>query len=159
VNNSNLLVSIVQPPELRYLSNGTTSIAEFQVSFPLPKTPEQPAVVKAIAWGKLGEGICEQNLQVGDSLILESRVAIVETESVEGTKNKKIELNVQRYYLVSGTVAAPTASQSAPAVPQAKAQARTPVTPVAQLATPKAATVAKAAPAVNYEPDYDDIPF
>jgi single-stranded DNA-binding protein len=158
LNNSTLCVTIVQPPELRYPSNNST-IAEFTVSFPNIKTPEQPAVVKAIAWGKLAENICEQDLQVGDRLVLESRVSIVVSEE-DGIKHKKAELTVQRYFLVSGEITAP--GQGA-IVPQAMAQVaptKTPVTPVSKLATPKAkAAPVAAAVAEELAMDYDSIPF
>jgi single-stranded DNA-binding protein len=165
LNSSTIVTTIVQPPELRYL-NGGSAIAELTVSFPLLKTPDEPAIVKAIAWGKLAENITSQDLQVGEQVVLESRISIVVSES-DGIKHKKAELNIQRYYLVNGSIYAPIQSatgteQGQNAAPVAVPQATT-VTPVSQLATPKAKAATKAAPKAapveDYEPSYDDIPF
>ncbi len=170
MNTSTIVTTIVKPPELRYL-NGGSAIAELTVSFPLLKTPDEPAIVKAIAWGKLAENITSQDLQVGEQIVLESRISIVVSEAPDGIKHKKAELNIQRYYLVNGSIYAPIQSatgteQAQSAAPVAVPQA-TPVTPVSQLATPKAKAAPKAAtkaapvaaPAEEYKPDYDNIPF
>jgi single-strand DNA-binding protein len=155
VNSSTIFATIATAPIPRYLQDGS-QLAEFSVSFPNPRTPEQPNIVEAIAFGKMGEAICKQDLQIGTQIILESRISMNVVERSEGFKEKKAQLNVTRYFVINGSITAPLIETATPVV-----ETKTPATPVAVLATANAkSTAAIAPPSGDYVPDYyDDIPF
>lgn len=158
--------TIAAQPELAYTQDGATQYTTFSLSFPGQKPEDPDGVIKAIAWGNLAQTVASYS--PGLELVLEGRVDIRKVER-EGYNENVPQFVANRVHLVSATTpmpaqtqsVAPAAAQPAPAaaagVPaasaKAKTQAKTPVTPVAAMAS------GSVAPVEDYEPNYEDIPF
>ncbi|BAS58897.1 single-stranded DNA-binding protein [Leptolyngbya boryana NIES-2135] len=151
MNSIILLADIVQEPQLRYTSDNQTAIAEMRIEFSGLRPEDPPTKLKAVGWGNLAQEI-QANYHEGDRVILEGRLTMNTVDRPEGFKEKQAELTIQKIYALNGaslsssvTAAAPVATPSAPA-------------PVAS-AAPKRAAKAPAAPALESQPELDDIPF
>jgi single-strand DNA-binding protein len=155
MNSCVLMAEIVKDPELRFMQDGQTAIAEMTVQFPAFRAEDPMEMLKVVGWGNLAQQIQEQ-FHTGDQ------------DRPEGFKEKRAEFTVGRIHRVQADLNAPriannpAATMATPAAMSAPAQPR-----AAAPATPKPAA-APAAPAANkppapspsdYEPNYDDIPF
>ena len=170
MNNCVLMAEIVKAPELRYMQDGQTAIAEMTVQFPSLRSEDPMESLKVVGWGNLAQQIQEQ-FHEGDQVVIEGRLNMVLTDRPEGFKEKRAELTVNRVHKVQVDLNAPRIA-STPAAPM---QQTRPPQPTATTGTPTvprtpapAATSAPAAPAQvsappappsEYEPNYDDIPF
>ena len=163
MNSCVLMAEIVKAPELRYMQDGQTAIAEMTVQFPALRSEDPMETVKVVGWGNLAQQIQEQ-FHEGDQVVLEGRLNMVLTDRPEGFKEKRAELTVSRLHKVQADLNAPRIA-STPAAPMQQAR---PQPAAAMPAVPSAPAPAPAAPArVNapvappseYEPNYDDIPF
>lgn len=152
MNSIILLADIVQEPQLRFTSDNQTPIAELRVEF-AGLRPEDPATqLKAVGWGNLAQEI-QANYHEGDRVILEGRLTMNTIERPEGFKEKQAELTIQRIHSLNGATISSSVTTPA-AVP-----ARAPSTPPPAASTPKRTTKAPAAPALESQPELDDIPF
>jgi len=150
MNSIILLAEIIQEPQLRYTSDSQTPIAELRVEF-AGLRPEDPATqLKAVGWGNMAQDI-QANYHQGDRVILEGRLTMNTVERPEGFKEKQAELTIQKIYTLDG------ASISSPVA--AAPPARTSSAPPPAATTPKRTTKAPAAPALESQPELDDIPF
>jgi single-strand DNA-binding protein len=167
MNSCVLMAEIVKDPELRFMQDGQTAIAEMTVQFPAFKAEDPMEMLKVVGWGNLAQQIQEQ-FHTGDQVVMEGRLNMVLVDRPEGFKEKRAEFTVGRIHRVQADLNAPriannpAATMSTPAATPAPAQPR-----AAGAATPKPAA-APAAPAASkppapspsdYEPNYDDIPF
>jgi single-strand DNA-binding protein len=165
MNNCVLMAEIVKAPELRYMQDGQTAIAEMTVQFPALRAEDPMEMLKVVGWGNLAQQIQEQFHQ-GDQVILEGRLNMVLTDRPEGFKEKHAELTVARVHRVQADLNAPRiastpAAASQPARPQsvaAAAPAPSP-TPSPRPAPSAPPAAAPSPPPSDYEPNYDDIPF
>jgi single-stranded DNA-binding protein len=57
----------------------------------------RPAILKAIAWGKLGQEVSEK-YRAGDCIIIEGRLSMNVIERREGFKEKRAELTASKIY-------------------------------------------------------------
>ncbi|MGB8702750.1 MAG: single-stranded DNA-binding protein [Thermosynechococcaceae cyanobacterium] len=174
MNSCVLMAEIVKAPELRYLPDGQTAIAEMTVQFPALRAEDPMEHLKVVGWGNLAQQIQEQ-FHVGEQVVLEGRLTMALIDRPEGFKEKRAELTVSRIHHVQADLNAPriastpAAGTAAPAAP-AQPKPAVPAAPTVP-ATPKASappTVPTPAPAVSkppeidpssFEPDYNDIPF
>jgi single-strand DNA-binding protein len=168
MNSCVLMAEIVKAPELRYMQDGQTAIAEMTVQFPALRSEDPMETMKVVGWGSLAQQIQEQ-FHEGDQVVLEGRLNMVLTDRPEGFKEKRAELTVNRLHKVQADLNAPRiastpavpAQQSKPhpaaAIPTAAPRTPAPSAP-ATPATP-ARVSAPPAPPTEYEPNYDDIPF
>jgi single-strand DNA-binding protein len=167
MNSCVLMAEIVKDPELRFMQDGQTAIAEMTVQFPAFRAEDPMEMLKVVGWGNLAQQIQEQ-FHTGDQVVMEGRLNMVLVDRPEGFKEKRAEFTVGRIHRVQADLNAPriannpAATMATPAAMSAPAQPR-----AAAPATPKPAA-APAAPAANkppapspsdYEPNYDDIPF
>jgi single-strand DNA-binding protein len=147
MNSCILMAEITQEPQLRYLPDNQTAVAELEVQFPGVR-PEDPVnKLKVVGFGNLAQDI-QARYHVGDRVVIEGSLRMNTVERPEGFKEKRAELTVQRIHSLEG---ADFGGGAAP----------TPSTPVA---TPSASPVAKKAaskpptPPAD-EPNLDEIPF
>lgn len=153
MNSIILLADIIQEPQLRFTSDNQTPIAEMRVEF-AGLRPEDPTTqLKAVGWGNLAQEI-QANYHEGDRVILEGRLTMNTVDRPEGFKEKQAELTIQRIHSLNGT----SISSSVTAAPATAASTRAPSTPPPAASTPKR-TKAPAAPALESQPELDDIPF
>jgi single-strand DNA-binding protein len=166
MNSCVLMAEIVKAPELRYMQDGQTAIAEMTVQFPALRSEDPMETMKVVGWGNLAQQIQEQFHQ-GDQVILEGRLNMVLTDRPEGFKEKRAELTVARVHKVQVDLNAPRIA-STPAVPmqQSSPQPAAAAMPTAAPSAPATSAPAApprvsapAAPPSEYEPNYDDIPF
>lgn len=154
MNSIILLAEIIQEPQLRFTSDNQTPIAELRIEF-AGQRPEDPATqLKAIGWGNMAQEI-QANYHQGDRVIIEGRLGMNTIERPEGFKEKQAELTIQKIYTLDGASITGTVSAAPPA-------ATTPAprsAPPAAVATPKRTVKAPAAPALESQPELDDIPF
>jgi single-strand DNA-binding protein len=163
MNNCVLMAEIIKAPELRYMQDGQTAIAEMTVQFPALRAEDPMETLKVVGWGNLGQQIQEQFHQ-GDQVILEGRLNMVLTDRPEGFKEKRAELTVARVHRVQADLNAPRiASTPATGTPPPRQQPVATPAPAPQPAAAPAAAMPQGgtAPSVptDYEPNYDDIPF
>jgi single-strand DNA-binding protein len=169
MNNCVLMAEIVKAPELRYMQDGQTAIAEMTVQFPALKSEDPMETMKVVGWGNLAQQIQEQ-FHEGDQVVIEGRLNMVLTDRPEGFKEKRAELTVNRVHKVQVDLNAPriastpaaSMQQTRPPQPAVAATPTVPRTP-APAATPASAAPAQVSaptpPPSEYEPNYDDIPF
>jgi single-strand DNA-binding protein len=164
MNSCVLMAEIVKEPELRYLQDGQTAIAEMTVQFPAIRAEDPMGTLKVVGWGNLGQQIQEQ-FHVGDQVILEGRLNMVLIDRPEGFKEKRAEFTVGRIHRVQADLNAPrmvstppTTMASAPATSAPAKAVPTPQVPTAATATPAVSKTTETQPS-DYEPNYDDIPF
>ncbi|GAP97771.1 single-stranded DNA-binding protein [Leptolyngbya sp. NIES-2104] len=152
MNSIILLADIVQEPQLRFTSDNQTPIAELRVEF-AGLRPEDPTTqLKAVGWGNLAQEI-QANYHEGDRVILEGRLTMNTVDRPEGFKEKQAELTIQRIHSLNGATISSSVTTPT-AVPT-----RAPSTPPPAASTPKRTTKAPAAPALESQPELDDIPF
>jgi single-strand DNA-binding protein len=165
MNSCVLMAEIVKDPELRFMQDGQTAIAEMTVQFPAFRAEDPMEMLKVVGWGNLAQQIQEQ-FHTGDQVVMEGRLNMVLVDRPEGFKEKRAEFTVGRIHRVQADLNAPRIANN-PAATMATPAASAPAQPrAAAPATPKPA--APAAPAASkppapspsdYEPNYDDIPF
>ncbi len=166
MNNCVLMAEIVKAPELRYMQDGQTAIAEMTVQFPALRAEDPMEMLKVVGWGNLAQQIQEQFHQ-GDQVVLEGRLSMVLTDRPEGFKEKHAELTVARVHRVQTDLNAPRIASTPAAATQPARQQSAAAAPAAPSprssapAAPAAAPHPSAAPSAppDYEPNYDDIPF
>jgi single-strand DNA-binding protein len=153
------MAEIVKAPELRYMQDGQTAIAEMTVQFPALRSEDPMETIKVVGWGNLAQQIQEQ-FHEGDQVVLEGRLNMVLTDRPEGFKEKRAELTVARVHKVQVDLNAPRIA-STPAAPaqQSRPQQQPAVPSAAPAPAAPARGNAPAAPPSEYEPNYDDIPF
>jgi single-strand DNA-binding protein len=155
MNSCILMAEITQEPQLRYLPDSQTPIAELEVQFPGSR-PEDPVnKMKAVGFGNLAQEI-QSRYHVGDRVVIEGSLRMNTVERPEGFKEKRAELNVQRIHSLDGGDFSSMAAAPAAATPAA-------VTPVATTPAPAASpapkkTIKAPAPPAD-EPSLDEIPF
>ena len=164
MNSCVLMAEIVKAPELRYMQDGQTAIAEMTVQFPSLRAEDPMETLKVVGWGNLAQQIQEQ-FHEGDQVVLEGRLNMVLTDRPEGFKEKRAELTVARVHRVQTDLNAPRIA-STPAATTQQTRAAQPAAAVTPMATPRtpAPTAAPSvspppAPPNEFEPNYDDIPF
>ncbi len=167
MNSCVLMAEIVKAPELRYLQDGQTAIAEMTVQFPALKAEDPMELLKVVGWGNLAQQIQEQ-FHAGDQVIIEGRLNMILVDRPEGFKEKRAELTAARVHRVQADLNAPSIAATPAARPQAAAApapTASPAPPASGPVTKPAPTAVKTAPqtAPPYteytEPNYDDIPF
>jgi single-strand DNA-binding protein len=160
MNTYTLMAEIVTEPELRRTPDNQNAIASFLVQFAGSRPDESPYRLKVVGWNNLAENIMEQ-YHKGDRVVIEGRLRIEIFD--KGTyKEKRTELTAQRIHnlgdvnLSETNTASRFSSSSSQADVQPKSQAEKP----ASKAAPKTApTVPIAAPPMNNDAQFDDIPF
>ena len=158
------MAEIVKAPELRYMQDGQTAIAEMTVQFPSLRSEDPMETLKVVGWGNLAQQIQEQ-FHEGDQVVLEGRLNMVLTDRPEGFKEKRAELTVARVHRVQTDLNAPRIA-STPAAGTQQTRPPAPAAAVTPMAAPRtpAPTAAPSvspppAPPSEFEPNYDDIPF
>ncbi|KJH70496.1 single-stranded DNA-binding protein [Aliterella atlantica] len=101
MNSCILMAQIVQEPQLRYTAD-QMAIAEMLVEFSQPRTEEPLSRLKVVGWGNLAQEI-QKTYHQGDRVIIEGRLSM-NTVQLEGYKEKRAELTVQRIYPLGADV-------------------------------------------------------
>jgi single-strand DNA-binding protein len=107
------MAEIVKAPELRYLQDGQTAIAEMTVQFPALRAEDPMEMLKVVGWGNLAQQIQEQ-FQPGDQVIVEGRLNMVLVDRPEGFKEKRAELTAARVHRVQADLNAPSIAARRP---------------------------------------------
>lgn len=166
MNSCIIMAEIVEAPQLRYTTDNL-ALTEMLVQFPAQRAEDQPATLKVVGWGNLAQEI-EQKYQKGDRVIIEGRLSM-NTVQMDGYKEKKAELTVQRIHALGAdvsmraslgtnatnsysTTASSEHSGSQEPVESAAVGAATHSEPVKPMAQPKT-------PLPTPDTDVDDIPF
>lgn len=161
MNSCVLMAEIVKDPELRFMQDGQTAIAEMTVQFPAFRAEDPMEMLKVVGWGNLAQQIQEQ-FHTGDQVVMEGRLNMVLVDRPEGFKEKRAEFTVGRIHRVQADLNAPriannpAATMATPSQPKAAAPAAPKLPSVP--ATPAASKPPAPSPS-DYEPNYDDIPF
>lgn len=117
MNSCILMAQIIQDPELRYMADTQTPIAQMLVEFPSQRAEEPPARLRVVGWGNLANEIKEK-YATGDLVVIEGRLSMNTIERQEGFKEKRAELTASRIYkLGADTEFEPHVAVSAAAVP------------------------------------------
>lgn len=108
MNSCILMVQIVQEPQLRYTTE-QMALTEMLVEFPGLRAEDPPATLKVVGWGNLAQEI-QQHYHQGDRVIIEGRLGM-NTVQLEGFKEKRAELTVQRIHPLGEDVSIGAASE------------------------------------------------
>ncbi|KGG12889.1 MULTISPECIES: single-stranded DNA-binding protein [Prochlorococcus] len=96
-----LLEAVVrQAPTIRYTQGNTTPIAEMEVSFNGLRADDPQGFIKVIGWGNLAQEL-QNNIHVGQKLVLEGRLRMNTIPRQDGTKEKKAEFTLARFHSIS----------------------------------------------------------
>ena len=100
MNHCFLQVEVSQPPTIRYTQDNQTPIAEMEVNIDGLRPDDPKATLKAIGWGGLAQQL-QNEVQVGQSLILEGRLRMNTLTRPDGTKEKKAEITISKFHQIS----------------------------------------------------------
>ncbi len=182
MNSCILMAEITNPPQLRHTPDGL-ELTEMMVQFPGSRPDDPPAMLRVIGWGNMAAEI-HQNYHQGDRVLIEGRLGM-NTIQREGFKEKRAELTVQKIHSLGNaeiTTSAPPQTERTPAQTNTRTNSapanNTPPSYEPPAATPAPAPARtnvgvmpdnKSAPQPRYEPstypamddepDMDDIPF
>ena len=171
MNSCILMAQIVQEPQLRFTSD-QMAICEMLVEFAERGAQETPAQLKVVGWGNLAQEI-QKSYHQGDRVIIEGRLTMNSVQ-VEGYKEKRAELTVQKIYpLGAGVNLGSVSSTDTSLNATNEEEMRSPVTAGAPYKpTPATDTYDEEsnrssnftrpqtpAPQPDYSTDTDDIPF
>lgn len=101
MNSCILMAQIVQDPQLRYTAD-QMALAEMLVEFSQPRSEESLSRLKVVGWGNLAQEI-QKTYHQGDRVIIEGRLSMNSVQ-LEGYKEKRAELTVQRIYPLGADV-------------------------------------------------------
>jgi len=101
MNSCILMAQIVQDPQLRYTAD-QMAIAEMLVEFSQPRSEDSLSRLKVVGWGNLAQEI-QKTYHQGDRVIIEGRLTMNSVQ-LEGYKEKRAELTVQRIYPLGADV-------------------------------------------------------
>jgi len=179
MNHCVLMAEIIRSPQLRYTPDTQIPVTEMLVQFSGLRAEDPPATLKVVAWRNLAQEV-QERYQEGDQVILEGRLGM-NTVQLEGFKEKRAELTLQRIHPVSVANPPAASATSTPisaaasglgigSAPETRTVARPPhQTPIAQDYTPPPVMAPPSPSVPSYaEPAYaepteapldDDIPF
>ncbi len=100
MNHCLLEVKVKQTPTIRYTQDNQTAVAEMEVSFAGLRPDDKEGSLKVIGWGNLAQEL-QNNVQIGERLILEGRLRMNTVSRQDGTKEKKAEFTLSKYHSVS----------------------------------------------------------
>jgi single-strand DNA-binding protein len=154
-----LMAEITQDPELRYLPDNQTPIAEMTVEFAGARPEDPRSSLKVVGWGNLAQEI-QSKYHTGDRVVLEGRLSMNTIDRPEGYKEKRAEMTVQRVYRLEGTGLSASVTSTTPGTPSRESQPRS-AAPAAKSAPSKVGTTAGSYTAAEPMSDLnqDDIPF
>ena len=95
-----LEVTVKLAPTIRYTQDNKTVIAEMEVSFEGLRAEDPESSIKAVGWGNMAQELQNQ-IQVGQKLILEGRLRMNTVPRQDGTKEKKAEFTVSKLHSIS----------------------------------------------------------
>ena len=144
------MAEVTQEPQLRYLPDNQTPIAELEVQFPGAKPEDPMNKLKVTGFGNLAQEM-QSRFHVGDRVVIEGSLRMNTVERPEGFKEKRAELTVQRMHALDG-------SDFSAAAPAAMPASVTPVATSAPAPAPARKSVKPPAPPAD-EPSLDEIPF
>ena len=144
MNHCVLEVEVVDAPTVRYTQDNQTPIGEMTVRFDALRDGDPPGELKVVGWGNLAQEL-QNNVQVGQRLMLEGRLRMNTVPRQDGMKEKRAEFTLARMHPIGAAASAPTPAAATSTAPA----------PSAGQAEPEAANW-NAAPLV---PDTDEIPF
>ena len=111
MNHCLLEVQVKQTPTIRYTQNNQTAVAEMEVEFNGLRPDDPKGLIKVIGWGNLAQDL-QNNIELGEKLILEGRLRMNTIPRQDGSKEKKAEFTLSRFHSLSkGTDAKSSLSQ------------------------------------------------
>ncbi len=102
MNHCLLEVIVRQPPTVRYTQDNQTPIAEMEVVFPGLRADDPQGFIKVVGWGNIAKEV-QNNIQVGQRMILEGRLRMNSIPRQDGTKEKKAEFTLSKFHSISAT--------------------------------------------------------
>lgn len=116
MNHCVLMAEIIRSPQLRYTPDTQVPVMEMLVQFAGLRAEDPPATLKVVAWRNLAQEV-QERYQEGDQVILEGRLGM-NTVQLEGFKEKRAEMTLQRIHPVS-VANPPAAAAVSPPLPGA----------------------------------------
>ena len=96
-----LIQSIVKTnPQMRYTKENQTPIAEMIVSINGLRNDDPTNDLKVLGWGSIAQEMVEQ-LNTGQSIVLEGRLRMNNITRKDGTKEKQAELTASRIHHIN----------------------------------------------------------
>ena len=87
-------------PQMRYTKDNKTPIAEMTVNFKGLRDEDPSRELKVLGWGSIAQEMVEE-LQAGQSIVLEGRLRMNSVTRKDGTKEKQPELTASRIHHIS----------------------------------------------------------
>ncbi|WP_269622526.1 single-stranded DNA-binding protein [Prochlorococcus marinus] len=154
MNHCLLEVMVKTAPTIRYTQDSQTPIAEMEVSFEGLRADDPRGSIKAIGWGNQAQTL-QNNVKVGEKIILEGRLRMNTVPRQDGTKEKKAEFTVSKIH---------SDNSSNPSEQNPNLESTTSNSPKGPNSSEKTSTTTQPNEAVTWNaspliPDTDDIPF
>ena len=120
VNHCLLEVEVLEPPQIRYMQDNQTPVAEMTARFEPLRPDDPPGQIKVVGWGSLAQDL-QNRVQVGQKLVLEGRLRMNTVSRPDGVKEKRAEFTLSRFHGLAGSegMAGPPSSPAAMAAPPA----------------------------------------
>ncbi len=100
MNHCILEVEVKKAPTVRYTQDNKTPIAEMEVFFDGLRADDERGEIRVIGWGNMAQELQNQ-IEIGQRLVLEGRLRMNTTSRQDGTKEKKAELTLSRFHLIT----------------------------------------------------------
>ncbi len=154
MNHCLLEVEVKQAPTLRFTQDNKTPIAEMEVQFSGLRPDDSPGELKVVGWGNMAEDL-KAKIKIGQRLILEGRLRMNTIPRQDGTKEKRAELTLSKFHLISNESALRNEREKIE-TPSNPNQTKQSTESIQGIDSEQESITWNSAPLV---PDTDDIPF
>ncbi len=100
MNHCLLEVKVKKAPTIRYTQDNQTAVAEMEVVFSGLRPDDPECFIKVVGWGNLAQDL-QNNIQIGERLVLEGRLRMNTVPRQDGTKEKKAEFTLSKFHSIA----------------------------------------------------------
>ncbi len=97
MNHCLLEVQVKTLPTTRYTQDNQTAIAEMEVLFDGLRADDPQGFIKVVGWGNIAQDL-QNNINIGDCLVIEGRLRMNTVPRQDGTKEKKAEFTLSKIH-------------------------------------------------------------
>ncbi len=156
MNHCLLEVKVKQSPKIRYTQDNQTAVAEMEVSFAGLRPDDPDGFIKVVGWGNLAQEL-QNNVRIGETLVLEGRLRMNTIPKQDGTKEKKAEFTLSRFHSINQGMGRKTLSPEG-----LQSTSKVPINPSPSSKDPQANNQTEDVASWDSSPlipDTDEIPF
>ncbi len=102
MNHCLLEVEVINAPTVRYTKDNKTPVAEMAAKFNGLRPDDASGEIKVVGWGNLAQEL-QNNIKVGQKLVLEGRLRMNTAQRQDGTKEKRAEFTLTKYHYLNSS--------------------------------------------------------